>query len=116
MVGKVVTREWRRAERAKLEFAFVLAFIDIIKVLDSISWVRCASNNVFRQNIGMFKRLCTQTYDKIGTSDTQNKNLKTHKKVLNLTSPTPPVIKRLVRSEVNSVKTQVILSIGSDND
>ena len=61
-MGKVVTREWRRAERAKLEFAFVLAFIDIIKVLDSISWVRCASNNVFRQNIGMFKRLCTQTY------------------------------------------------------
>ena len=44
-VRKVVTREWRRAESAKLEFAFV-SVLEIIQVLDSISWVRCASGNV----------------------------------------------------------------------
>ena len=45
-VGKVVTREWRKAKSAKLEFAFV-QLSEIIQVLDSISWVRCASGNVY---------------------------------------------------------------------
>ena len=45
-MGKVVTREWRKAKSAKLEFAVVSTFRDI-QVLDSISWVRCASGNVF---------------------------------------------------------------------
>ena len=41
-MGKVVTREWRKAKSAKLEI-----FSEIIQVLDSISWVRCASGNVY---------------------------------------------------------------------
>ena len=47
-VGKVVTREWRKAKSAKLEFPVVSGFqlLEIIQVLDSISWARCASGNV----------------------------------------------------------------------
>ena len=45
-VGMVVTKEWRKAKSAEmLEFVFVLA-AEIIQVLDSIAWVRCASGNV----------------------------------------------------------------------
>ena len=40
----VVAREWRKALSAELEFALILK---IIQVLNSISWVRCASGNVF---------------------------------------------------------------------
>ena len=48
-MGKVVTREWRKAKSAKLEFPVVSGFqlLEIIQVLDSISWVRCASGNVY---------------------------------------------------------------------
>ena len=46
-VGMVVTKEWRKAKSAEmLEFVFVLA-AEIIQVLDSIAWVRCASGNVY---------------------------------------------------------------------
>ena len=45
MVGKVVTREWWNVQSAKLEFAFV-SVLEIIQVLDFLSWVRCASGNV----------------------------------------------------------------------
>ena len=44
-VGKVVTKEWGKAEVLKLEFGFVLA-AEIIQVSDSIAWVCCASCNV----------------------------------------------------------------------
>ena len=51
-MGKVVTREWWNVKSAKLEFAFV-SVLEIIQVLDSISWVRCASGNVsFEQGRG----------------------------------------------------------------
>ena len=45
--GKVVTREWRKANVLNWNLhSFQL--LEIIQVLDSISWVRCASGNVFR--------------------------------------------------------------------
>ena len=45
-MGKVVTREWRKAKVLNWNLhSFQL--LGIIKVLDSISWVRCASGNVF---------------------------------------------------------------------
>ena len=47
-MGKVVTKEWTKAridETMKLEFVFVLA-AEIIQVLDSKAWARCASGNV----------------------------------------------------------------------
>ena len=40
-VGKVITREWWNVSSAKL-----FRLLEIIQVLDSISWVRCASGNV----------------------------------------------------------------------
>ena len=45
-VGKVVTKEWGKAEVLKLEFGFVLA-AEIIQVSDSIAWVCCASCKVY---------------------------------------------------------------------
>ena len=45
-VGKVVTREWRKAKVLNWNLhSFQL--LGIIQVLDSISWVRYASGNVF---------------------------------------------------------------------
>ena len=44
-MGKVVTREWRKAKVLNWNLhSFQL--LEIIQVLDSISWVRCASGNV----------------------------------------------------------------------
>ena len=44
-MGKVVTREWRKANVLNWNLhSFQL--LEIIQVLDSISWVRCASGNV----------------------------------------------------------------------
>ena len=45
-MGKMVTKEWRQAKSA--ENGFCIRFTaEIIQVLDSIAWVRCASCNVF---------------------------------------------------------------------
>ena len=44
-VGKVVTKEQSKAKSAETGFFFVLV-VEIIQVLDSIAWVRCASGNV----------------------------------------------------------------------
>ena len=52
-MGKVVTREWWNVQSAKLEFAFS-SVLEIIQVLDSISWVRCASGNVFFKSMLAF--------------------------------------------------------------
>ena len=44
-MGKVVTREWRKAKVLNWNLhSFQL--LEMIQVLDSISWVRCASGNV----------------------------------------------------------------------
>ena len=44
---KVVTREWRKAKVLNWNLhSFQL--LEIIQVLDSISWVRCASGNVYK--------------------------------------------------------------------
>ena len=45
-VRKVVTREWRKAKVLNWNLhSFQL--LEIIQVLDSISWVCCASGNVY---------------------------------------------------------------------
>ena len=41
-VGKVVTKEWTKAKSAETGFFSA----EIIQVLNSIAWVRCASGNV----------------------------------------------------------------------
>ena len=44
-MGKVVTREWRKAKSAKLEFAFVSAFRDnssfVLNILGPLCLVKC---------------------------------------------------------------------------
>ena len=45
-VGKVVTREWRKAKVLNWNL-YSFQLLEIIQVLDSISWVRCASGNVY---------------------------------------------------------------------
>ena len=45
-VGKVVTREWRKAKVLNWNL-HLFQLLEIIQVLVSISWVRCASGNVF---------------------------------------------------------------------
>ena len=44
-MGKVVTREWRKAKVLNWNL-YSFQLLEIIQVLDSISWVRCASGNV----------------------------------------------------------------------
>ena len=44
-MGKVVTREWRKAKVINWNL-HLFQLLEIIQVLDSISWVRCASCNV----------------------------------------------------------------------
>ena len=45
-MGKVVTREWRKAKVLNWNL-HLFQLLEIIQVLVSISWVRCASGNVF---------------------------------------------------------------------
>ena len=53
----VVAREWRKALSAELEFALILK---IIQVLNSISWICCASAYVwmFSSHLSWFMMLC----------------------------------------------------------
>ena len=45
-MGKVVTREWWNVKVLSWNL-HSFRLLEIIHVLDSISWVRCASGNVF---------------------------------------------------------------------
>ena len=44
-MGKVVSKEWTKVKDSETGFFLVLAE-EIIQVLDSKAWVRCASGNV----------------------------------------------------------------------
>ena len=44
-MGKVVTREWRKAKVLNWNL-HLCQLLEMIQVFDSISWVRCASGNV----------------------------------------------------------------------
>ena len=45
-MGKVVTRDWWNVKVLSWNF-HSFRLLEIIQVLDSMSWVRCASGNVF---------------------------------------------------------------------
>ena len=46
-MGKVVTREWRKAKVLNWNL-HLCQLLEMIQVFDSISWVRCASGNVLK--------------------------------------------------------------------
>ena len=54
---KVVTKEWTKVKNSEIEFFLVLA-AEIIQVLDSIAWVRCASGlwQCFVRFVGLGQR------------------------------------------------------------
>ena len=59
-MGKLVTREWR-SEGGPKELNWNLQsfqLLEIIQVLDSISWVRCASGNVFTCAFSLIITMC----------------------------------------------------------